>query len=422
MALSPYRFSLGDDDDTTLTRPRTGLASVTAASGATSGGEGYRRSALMPGSRGYMAATFGGAPNPDYVAPTPEDTDPEPAPTPPPAAEPPAPAAAPQMAEVTGQAGEGANEGGATDAGPPGDLGDLIGDIDIGGRTVGGLVGAGLGGLALGPIGGLVGGIAGRAIGSTLDGGQSGGGYSGGDPGNAQQGLDGSGVNTEASQAGNMMGFGTFAQGGRVPHHTKGQMMKQKGGLGGVMAGGQNMGAYAMGGKVKMPGYAMGGRVDQLAGPDPAGADDGFAALEGGEFVVKRDMADRYAPILDDINEGRFPATGDTGGGGNLNLAMGAQGNMPPSAAESMTPDDMMQRLATIPPEQRQTLQGAMSDPMLSGALFSLLGPAFMPVIAMLQQPVAPPQMGGQPPMSMMSMPPDLAGSRPPGGLGAVNA
>jgi hypothetical protein len=180
------------------------------------------------------------------------------------------------------------------------------------------------------------------------------------------------------------------------------------------------MGGYAMGGKV--PHYAEGGTVDALAGPNPPGPDDGFAALDGGEFVVKRTMADKYAPILDDINEGRYPSPGGSATGtpqemDDLDLAVG-QGNMPPSAGEGVTPDDMMQRMVTLPPEQRMALQQAASDPMLSGALFALLGPAFMQVLSVLQQPVAAPE-----PAGMMAVSPDMAGRRPMGGgLAAVNA
>ena len=68
MGLRPYRFSVGDENNT-LGRSRTGLSSVTAGGGG-SGGEGYRRSALTPGSRGWMAAGFGNAPQTGYVAPT----------------------------------------------------------------------------------------------------------------------------------------------------------------------------------------------------------------------------------------------------------------------------------------------------------------------------------------------------------------
>ena len=195
-------------------------------------------------------------------------------------------------------------------------------------------------------------------------------------------------------------------------------------GLHGVKAGGGKpqgkfMGGFNKGGSV--PCYADGGMVDGagLAGPNPPGPDDGYAALDGGEYVVRASQAQRpeYGAILDQMNQGTYQP-GDGGEMDDLDLAIG-QGDMPPAGGEGVTPDDMMQRMATLPPEQRAALQQAATDPMLSGALFSLLGPAFMQVISLLQQPAAPPQAPG-----MMSMSPDMAGRRPPGGggLASVNA
>ena len=62
---SPYRFDAdpAKAGASVTGRSRTGLSAVTA--GATSGGEGYRRSALLPGSRGFAAANFGEAPRTD---------------------------------------------------------------------------------------------------------------------------------------------------------------------------------------------------------------------------------------------------------------------------------------------------------------------------------------------------------------------
>ena len=204
----------------------------------------------------------------------------------------------------------------------------------------------------------------------------------------------------------------------------------KKGGLGAVTAGKKPfMGGYAGGGKV-MPHYMDGGPVNALAGPNPPGPDDGFAALDQGEFVVKQDQAQRpdYAPILDQMNAGTYqPGGGGDEGMGDLDLDMGANGNYPPSTAESATPDDMMQRLAMMPPEQSQALSGALADPMLMSALFALLGPAFMGVMSALQsQGQKAPGLGmggGMQPPGMLAIAPDRAGMRPPGGgLGAINA
>jgi len=192
----------------------------------------------------------------------------------------------------------------------------------------------------------------------------------------------------------------------------------KKGGLGAVTAGG----------KAGMPGYQAGGPVDALAGPNPPGPDDGFAALDQGEFVVKQDQAQRpdYAPILDQMKQGTYQPGGDGDEGmGDLDLDMGANGNYPPSTAESATPDDMMQRLAMMPPEQSQALSGALADPMLMSALFALLGPSFMGVMSALQSQGQPAggMGGGMQPPGMLAVSPDRAGMRPPGGgLGAINA
>jgi hypothetical protein len=419
---SPYRFDADPYKDIDGAKSRTGLNAVTAG-GATSGGEGYRRSALLPGARGYVAPTFGGAPRTDYVAPVApvaDDPDDEPAaPAPPPVA--PAPAAAPVAARMDEQAGEGV-ESGISDGGPPGDARALLGDFDINGASVGKFGGAAIGSLVGGPVGGLIGAGLGYLAGRAYDG-SSGGVGEGpgamGDSANAQSGAsENSAANSGAAQSGNMMGDGTFAEGGWVPRDFKGQaMMGKTGGLGAVTAG--KAGA--------MPGYQAGGTVDALAGPNPPGPDDGFAALDQGEFVVKQSQAQRpdYAPVLEKMNQGTYQPNADGGGmDDDLDLDMGAPGNYPPSTAESATPDDMMQRLAMMPPEQSQALSGALQDPMLMSALFALLGPSFMGVMSALQGQQAPGMGGGgmQPP-GMLAVSPDRAGMRPPGGgLGAVNA
>jgi len=55
--------------------------------------------------------------------------------------------------------------------------------------------------------------------------------------------------------------------------------------------------------------YAKGGRVNknQLTGPDPQGPDDGYGALQGGEFVVKKAAVRKYGEgMLGKINSGKF--------------------------------------------------------------------------------------------------------------------
>lgn len=467
---SPYRFDADPYKDIGPSRSRTGLSAVTA--GATSGGEGYRRSALLPGSRGFAAANFGAPPRTDYVAPVTPPVEETPT-----ATQTATPTVQPSLAPIedqpaNGRDAEGAGaETGIADGGPPGDLSDL--GFGVNGATLGSILGGIAGGLLAGPPGALAGSLAGKAVGSSLsstpapepvaqptaqptapgtpgggDGGDFGSGsgagsFGGGlgDMGAAEMGLGAGGLG--AMSGSDIMGF---SRGGRV---TPNRLMKgmpmhgQKGGLGAVTAGKKPfMGGYAGGGRVGgMPHYMDGGPVDALAGPDPAGPDDGYAALDQGEFVVRQSQAQRpdYAPILDQMNQGTYSPDGSQAhegmesagmeageGGDDLDLDMGANGNYPPSTAESATPDDMMQRIAMMPPEQSQALSQAVSDPMVMGALFALLGPPFMGVMSTLQQQgQQAPGMGGggmQPP-GMLSVSPDRAGMRPPGGgLGAINA
>ncbi len=557
MALSPYRFSIGEENNT-LGRSRTGLSSVTAGGGG-SGGEGYRRSALAPGSRGWYAAGFGAAPRTDYVPPTQTATvTVTPTVT---------PAAATQTATPTlvgppegdqnwnASHGEGAGAGGSQTGGPegfdaggkPGDMSGLagmLGDISPG---RGALAGASFGGSIGGIPGAVIGGILGYGLANAFGGGQQDKGSIGNDAKDgAMNSLGGAGgeMDMGGGKAGDMGNDpkggdpaenNSFAKGGRVTsdrlmkgspmkglHGVKAGGAKKPGYMGGFAEGGRvyphsdnYMGGFAAGGQVRplpygahrayeagnywdrerqsadpsfwgdvenaagsvpkpdtlddpgarfdpmlrsavvrshraprvwsprdpteapggIPNYADGGMVDGagLAGPNPPGPDDGYAALDGGEYVVRASQAQRpeYGAILDQMNAGTYAPDGSAAhegmesadyeageGGDDQDLAIG-QGNMPPAGGEGVTPDDMMQRMATLPPEQRAALQQAATDPMLSGALFALLGPAFMQVIGMLQQPAAPPS-----PPGMMSMSPDMAGRRPPGGggLASVNA
>ena len=55
--------------------------------------------------------------------------------------------------------------------------------------------------------------------------------------------------------------------------------------------------------------YAKGGKVNknQLTGPDPEGPDDGYGALQGGEFVVKKAAVKKYGEgMLGKINAGKY--------------------------------------------------------------------------------------------------------------------
>ena len=56
---------------------------------------------------------------------------------------------------------------------------------------------------------------------------------------------------------------------------------------------------------------AKGGKVtpNDVKGPDPAGPDDGFTALQVGEYVIKKSAVNQYGQgLLDAINQGKLPA------------------------------------------------------------------------------------------------------------------
>jgi hypothetical protein len=60
-------------------------------------------------------------------------------------------------------------------------------------------------------------------------------------------------------------------------------------------------------------GYAKGGRVDRsrLRGPDPQGPDQGYAPLQSGEYVIKRDAVNKYGEgMLGKINAGKYAPRG----------------------------------------------------------------------------------------------------------------
>ena len=58
-------------------------------------------------------------------------------------------------------------------------------------------------------------------------------------------------------------------------------------------------------------GYAKGGKVIKahLKGPNPKGPDEGYGALLGGEFVIKKSAVKKYGEgLLSMINDGKIPA------------------------------------------------------------------------------------------------------------------
>lgn len=65
-----------------------------------------------------------------------------------------------------------------------------------------------------------------------------------------------------------------------------------------------NRGDWGRGG-----GFALGGHVSsmQLQGPDPAGPDDGYAALKGGEYVINDKAVKKYGiELMNAINSGKI--------------------------------------------------------------------------------------------------------------------
>lgn len=59
--------------------------------------------------------------------------------------------------------------------------------------------------------------------------------------------------------------------------------------------------------------FAHGGKVNrgQLRGPDPKGPDEGYASLQSGEYVIKRDAVRKYGEgMLGKINAGKYAPRG----------------------------------------------------------------------------------------------------------------
>jgi hypothetical protein len=91
-------------------------------------------------------------------------------------------------------------------------------------------------------------------------------------------------------------GLGTAATGG-------------VGGVGGASSDGGGIGAGNDGGGIGAgEGLAVGGKVTSrhMIGPNPKGKDDGYVALDRGEYVIKKSSVDKYGEtLLSLINEGK---------------------------------------------------------------------------------------------------------------------
>lgn len=407
MAYDPFRNSPDNPDPQTAT-PTIGQY-ATGLGGLSQGADlaaPQRTAFLGLGGVGYNYPVFGDVANPSYVPP----------PTPPPAptigptlsdpgAAPPAAAAAVAPAAPTPPAPDGAPALGREGGGEAGESASSAGSNT-----------------AEGPAS------------ADSEGGNGGAGNSA-ESGAADAGSDSGGSDTSGGGSDTSGGGDSFAVGGRV-----GSLP-----LGNVHADGP-------------PGYESGGGVSALVGPKPPNADDGYASLQQGEFVVRNPEAQRYLPILEEMNEGAYqPGGGETEGtnlmdlpdqnadpdgdgdndaagpdpdasadaagappgpAGGAALQSGPPGNVGvPDMAASLTPQQAMQNVAVLAPEQRQMLGMIAADPTLTGALVALLGPAFTPVIASLAAPQGVgPTSPGAPPAPPPSMPPPGAQSAPPPG------
>jgi len=82
------------------------------------------------------------------------------------------------------------------------------------------------------------------------------------------------------------------------------------GGYGGGDSGGSDSGGSSDGGSDGGGGgWAKGGRVtkDRLKGRNPKGPDDGYGALEEGEYVIRKDAVEKYGDgLMSMINSGKF--------------------------------------------------------------------------------------------------------------------
>ena len=145
--------------------------------------------------------------------------------------------------------------------------------------------------LSDGPFGSGIGnGFTGGFNDSVTSGGDFGGSYSGG-----------FGTGNEGAGFSDGISGGSFGDGGY------GGGFGDSGGFGGSDSSNDGAGGY--GGSDN--GYYKGGKVtrDRLSGPNPKGPDDGYAALQDGEYVIKASSVKKYGKgLLADINSGKYKA------------------------------------------------------------------------------------------------------------------
>lgn len=135
-------------------------------------------------------------------------------------------------------------------------------------------------------------------------------------------------------------------------------------------------------------GWANGGFVtaDRLAGPDPAGPDDGYGGLDAGEFVVRAPQALRFAGLLQAINDGTYDPRAPDNRPTIGPASWGSRGDdlsaLLPHPPSVMTPDQVQASMEQLGPPQRLRVANALSDGVTAVALAKLLGPAVMDAVA----------------------------------------
>lgn len=116
-------------------------------------------------------------------------------------------------------------------------------------------------------------------------------------------------------------------------------------------------------------------------------------------------------PDMDDMGGGGWDDDMDDPGMMGAEMAPPAATidyQQPPTQGGAITPDMVMANLQQMPPDQHAAISMAFADPTVLGAVSTLLGDAFMPVLVAAVSPPAQ----GQPGMA----PPPSGGAVPPGG------
>lgn len=321
----------------------------------------------------------------------------------------------------TGMAGSGrgVGDGAPGSPGPKGGFDTPFGFVSNGdiGSTVGGIVGSAIGG----PLVGLGLSQVGKAIANN-----SGGGLFSGIAdalGLGSSSSDQSNHTSDTSSASGPAGiYSGNNNGGSQGGYYAANGVGMDGGDSGGDSGGDGMDGGDGGDGGGAEGHAMGGwvRPEDVIGRSPP-PDAGYTSIRPGEFVVRANMARRYAPILEAINngsydpanppdieeidemsgyrpndpdadmEGQEAAAGYGPGGQQDPTAMSPL--MPMANGMSASPDVVMQRLVMLPTDQRVALAQCLSDPTVQGAFYSLFGPAYVQFIMAAQQAGQP--MGG---------------------------